>query len=166
MEDADQFVIVAITGWRGDPEVRTTMEFEILFEGEETPSWRTWDRDLSDAEPFVNYCKQERPLYPLIFDLQQSYRDAKRAVNQAPIHEVSIGDIAYLNIRFFSTQMYDEQLTLPDKYHIRYVVLLNYTRFTTKHHHRIQGDVAVFKTKLEFITEVLSMCSRPPPSVT
>ena len=150
MEDADQFNTVSITAWRGDPEVRTSMEFEILFEGEDTLSWRAWDRDLSDAAPFVDYCRQERPLYPLIFDLQQSYRDAKRAVNQAAIHEVSVGDIAYLNLRFFSTQIYDEELNLPDKFHVRYVVLLRYTRFTNKHHHRIQGDVPVFKTKLEF----------------
>jgi hypothetical protein len=150
MEDADQFNIVAITAWRGDPEVRTTMEFEILFEGEDTPTWRAWDRDLSDAEPFAEYCRRERPLYPLIFDLQQSYRDAKRAVNQAAIHEVTVGDLAYLNLRFFSTKVYDEELDLPDKFHVRYVVLLKYTRFTNKHHHRIQGDVAVFKTKLEF----------------
>jgi len=31
MEDADQFQILAITAWRGDPEVRATMVFEILL---------------------------------------------------------------------------------------------------------------------------------------
>jgi len=33
MEDADQFNIISITTWYGDPEVRTTMEFEVLFVG-------------------------------------------------------------------------------------------------------------------------------------
>ena len=150
MEDADQFNIISITAWRGDPEVRTTMEFEVLFEGDDAPVWRVWDRDLADSEPFDVYCRKEKPLYPLMFDLQKSYQDAKKAINQMPITVVKAGDFVYLSLRFFSTKVYDEVLMLPDKFHVSYVVRLEYTHFNTKAHKRIQGIVHVFKTRVEF----------------
>ena len=150
MEDADQFNIISITAWRGNPEVRTTMEFEVLFEGDDAPVWRVWDRDLADSEPFDVYCRKEKPLYPLIFDLQKSYQDAKKAINQMPITVVKAGDLVYLSLRFFSTKVYDEVLMLPDKFHVNYVVRLEYTHFNTKAHKRIQGIVHVFKTRVEF----------------
>jgi hypothetical protein len=31
MEDADQFLVNRITAWKGNPAVRTEMEFEVLF---------------------------------------------------------------------------------------------------------------------------------------
>jgi hypothetical protein len=151
MEDADQFNIIVISAWRGNPEVRTTMEFEIHFEGDELPRWRAWDRDLADSAPFGEYVKAHPPLYPLIFDLQKSYQDGKLALNRTPITEVKVGDTAYLSLRFFSTQIYDQDtLDLPRKYHIDYVVSLRYTRFLGKDHKRIDGEVPVFKTTVTF----------------
>jgi hypothetical protein len=154
MEDADQFNIVEITAWRGDPETRTTMEFEVLFEGEKDPIWLTWTRDLSDSSPFDTFCKRHHPLYPLVFDLQKSYMDAKAALNRTPITVVSPGDQVYLSLRFFSTRVYDEEMdadTLPDKYHVDYVVIMRYTRWSSRAHTRIDGVIPVFaKMATEF----------------
>lgn len=150
MEDADQFNIVAITAWRGNPEVRTTMEFEVLFESEAAPVWLVWSRDLSDSEPFEQYCRSQHPLYPLVFDLQSAYKDAKAALNRSPITEVAPGRRVYLSLRFFSTKVYDEDLTLPDKYHVEYVVLMDYTKWTNRTHNRIDGTIPVLRTTTEF----------------
>jgi hypothetical protein len=67
-----------------------------------------------------------------------------------PITVVNPGDLVYLSLRFFSTKVYDEVLLLPDKFHVNYVVRLEYTHFNTKAHKRIQGTVPVFKTRVEF----------------
>jgi len=39
---------------------------------------------------------------------------------------------------------------LPDKFHVSYVVRLDYTHFSTKAHKCIQGIVHVFKTRVVF----------------
>jgi hypothetical protein len=150
MEDADQFNIISITAWRGDPTVRNTMEFEVLFEGDAEPIWRKWDRDLSDSALFDAYCKSEPALYPLIFDLQKTYQDAKVALNRTPITEVKVGDVVYVSLRYFSTATYDEVLDIPDKHHKDYVVLMEYVKFLSKHHVRIDGRIEVFKSLFTF----------------
>jgi len=39
---------------------------------------------------------------------------------------------------------------LPDKFHVIYVVRLDYTHFNTRAHKRMQGIVHVFKTRVVF----------------
>ena len=46
MEDADQYLIVRITAWKGNPAVRTEMEFEVVFSNDDV-IWKHWDQDLA-----------------------------------------------------------------------------------------------------------------------
>ena len=94
--------------------------------------------------------RREKPLYPLIFDTQKTYNDARKASNATPISEVSPGEVVYVSLRFFSTKVYDAEITLADKFHIDYVVRLEYTHWTNKAHRRIQGRIPVFHTRIEF----------------
>jgi hypothetical protein len=46
MEDADQYLIDRITAWKGNPSVRTEMEFEVVFNDDDIV-WKHWDQDLA-----------------------------------------------------------------------------------------------------------------------
>ena len=47
-EDADQFVVRSILAWHGNPNIRTTMEFEVEFEDGDI-IWKVWDQDLANT---------------------------------------------------------------------------------------------------------------------
>ena len=42
MEDADQFLVDRITAWKGNPALRTEMEFEVVFSDGDVV-WKRWD---------------------------------------------------------------------------------------------------------------------------
>ena len=51
MMDDDQHVVVSITAHRGDPLVRSTMEFEVLFVEGDTV-WQLWGSNVYDLAAF------------------------------------------------------------------------------------------------------------------
>jgi hypothetical protein len=84
LEDADQFVIDRIIAWRGDPRVRTTMEFEVLFvDGDRV--WKPFDHDLAGAVQFETFCNENPELYLLCFTVEKARVEAKR-INQMPYY--------------------------------------------------------------------------------
>jgi hypothetical protein len=56
MLDNDQFVVDRIIAYRGDPDQRTTMEFEVRF-ADGTVVWKTWDKDLNQTQAFEEYVR-------------------------------------------------------------------------------------------------------------
>ena len=127
------------------------MEFEILFHGEPLPTWRPWDRDLSESVPFEDYCRSQPELWPEVFPTVQLYDGAVKLLNMKVIDEVTPGVIVYLNLRNFSTAVYDsEEVVLLDKWHKTYVVELRYTKFAGKVRQHIYGIVPVFTTQVYF----------------
>jgi hypothetical protein len=55
--DADQYLIESILAHRGDPHMRTSMEFLVKFQDDDKPRWRVWDRDLFNSQQYADYCK-------------------------------------------------------------------------------------------------------------
>eukprot|EP01035_Chromulina_nebulosa_P023434 gene23434-30373_t len=148
LEDADQFNVERILAWKGDPDKRTTMEFEVLFSDGEVV-WKPFDQDLFSSIPYENYCDLSKELHLLKFTVQQARKEASR-INHLPITEVVPGDIVYINIRYFNTYLYDNVFDLPDKYHLRYVVKLRYTRWSGRTHKNIDANIDVFQTTYQF----------------
>ena len=72
------YVIRAITAYRGDPEVRTTTSFEVVFEDD---VWLPYNPDLAASVPFQEYCRAHAPLFPLIFS-DKEFRSRRAATNQ------------------------------------------------------------------------------------
>lgn len=148
LEDADQFNIERITAWRGDPGTRTTMEFEVLFSDGEVV-WKPFDQDLFNSIPYETYCNENSEVYLLKFTVAQARKEAAH-INSLPITKVTPGDIVYLDIRYFNTYLYDTKFDLPDKYHLRYVVKLQYTRWIGQHHKKIDAYIEVFNEEYRF----------------
>jgi hypothetical protein len=135
MEDANQFVIRSINAYRGDPETRTSMQFEITWEDGET-SWRTWDRDLFNSVPYEQFCHSKPELFPIIYDLKQVSSERAR-INSVDITLVTPGDVVYISLRFFGFFVYDKELDLHDKWHTNYVIKMRYDRWETPGSQRI-----------------------------
>jgi hypothetical protein len=143
MEDANQYVIRSINAYRGDPETRTSMQFEITWEDGET-SWRTWDRDLFNSVPYEQFCHSRPELFPIIYDLKQVSSERAR-INSFNITLVTPGDIVFVSLRYFGFFVYDKELDLPNKWHTEYVIKMRYDRWETPGSQRIIiGKVDLF----------------------
>jgi hypothetical protein len=60
MLNKNSYIVKTISGYRGDPEIRTTCEFYVKFHDEDT-RWRTWDRDPANTVELERFCSS-RPL--------------------------------------------------------------------------------------------------------
>jgi hypothetical protein len=59
MEDLDQFEIDIILAWKGDPNLRTTMEFEVKFKDGDVV-WKPWDLNLAFSQQFEDFCRRNK----------------------------------------------------------------------------------------------------------
>ena len=114
MEDANQYVIRSINAYRGDPETRTSMQFEITWEDGET-SWRTWDRDLFNSVPYEQFCHSRPELFPIIYDLKQVSSERAR-INSFNITLVTPGDIVFVSLRYFGIFVVAKELNLTKQW--------------------------------------------------
>jgi len=88
------------------------MEFEVRFKDDDVV-WKPWDLDLSSCQPFVDYSLYNKELYLLLFATNR-VAGAAAAITSNPITELQPGDTILLD--------------LPDKYHIKYVEQVHFTR--------------------------------------
>jgi hypothetical protein len=127
--DHDQFVVREFLAYRGNPETRTTVEFEVAFVAGAV-MWLPWSRDLFVTIPYEDFCRKHRCLMPLLYDLSEATRRI-RELKRQPITTVQPGTIIFLNIRWYSHTWY-KTLDLPDLYHKSYVVRCTYGDFTSR----------------------------------
>jgi len=148
MEDLNQYEVDNILAWRGDPSLRTTMEFEVKFKDGETV-WKPWDLDLASCQPFEDFCRRNRELYLLLYTTDHVSKAAS-AISSRAITDVQPGDTIFVDLRYFGTFVYDNLLALPDKYHIKYVVRVLFTRWTGRTHKKLDAQIPVFCQTFEF----------------
>ena len=135
MLDADQFVVDRILAYRGDPEQRTSMEFEVRF-ADGTEKWITWNKDLDTTVQYEDYLRSRPELSPLIYS-QKEAASRKVQLNRQPITEVKPGDTVYVDIRCYSAEWY-KGLGLTDAEHNTYVVIYRYTKWSNAQHTKLQ----------------------------
>ena len=136
-----------ITAWKGNPAKRTEMEFEVLFSDNDVV-WKRWDQDLITTVQFEDYCRENPELHLLLFPVRRSAAESK-VLRDQQITLVQPGDIVFVDIRSFQYDLYDD-LNLDDKYHMRYVVRLEYTRWAGRQQRSIDGYAQVFQTTYQF----------------
>eukprot|EP01042_Synura_sphagnicola_P005257 gene5257-biopygen5596 len=123
MLDRDQYLVQAIQAYRGDPQVRTTMEFEVLF-CDGTVKWLIYSRDIYDTIAYEDFCRSRPELFLLVFSANEQQKRTKEIAKQ-PITTVSSGDVAYVDLRWFNHTWYDH-LPIPDPEHSTYVLKFVY----------------------------------------
>ena len=142
MIDNDQFTITDFKAYRGNPMLRTSMEFEVSFE-DGSLVWLPWSKDLFETVQYESYCRSRPELYPLIFEAKTS---AKRIseLNRTPISEVKPGDVVLVNLRCYGAGWY-ETLSLDDKDHVNYLVEYRYSKWKSARHLKIEALCPLFK---------------------
>jgi hypothetical protein len=144
MLDNDQFEIKRFVAYRGNPLVRTTIEFEVLFE-DDSLVWLPWSKDLFDTVQYEEYCRSRPELVPLVYDAKKA-AEWVRSINKSPITEVAPGDTVYVNLRSYGATWY-AQLPLPDLFHVDYVVPYVYRHFSNKQKTKITAECTLFKER-------------------
>ena len=148
MEDLNQYEVDVILAWRGDPTLRTTMEFEVRFKDGDVV-WKPWDLDLASCQPFEDFCRRNKELYLLLYTTEHVSRAAS-SISSRAITDVQPGDTIFVDLRYFGTFVYDNLLDLPDKYHLKYVVRVIFTKWTGRTHKKLDAQVPLFGLTFEF----------------
>ena len=142
MVDNDQYTIVRFKAYRGDPLVRTTMEFEVQF-ADGSLVWLPWSKDLFDAVQYEEFCRSSPELTPLLYSAKDA-ADKIKQVNKTAITEVKPGDIVFVDLRSYGATWYSS-LPLPDRDHTRYLLEYRYGDFKNKARTRIEVRCPLFK---------------------
>ena len=148
MIDGDQHLVHRVLGWRGDPNVRTTLEFDVRFADGDVVKL-PWSQDLHSTRQFEEYCDQEPLLFPLRFSAQEAPKRLAE-LKRAPITSVQPGDLFYLDLRWYGTQWY-ESLELPEFTTRKYVVQARYMDWSrvVRAGRKILVEVPLFKETLK-----------------
>jgi hypothetical protein len=124
LRDADQYYIDSFLAYKGNPEVRNTIIFNIKF-ADGCVHWMPWSKDLYDTEQYELYCSSKPELAPLTVMSKESLI-LKKITNNTPIASVEPGTHVYMDLRAIGAGLY-EFLNLPDCDFALYVVILEYT---------------------------------------
>lgn len=125
--DHDQYAVDKILYYRGNPEIRTTMEFFIRYaDGDER--WVTWSKDLFDSIPYEDFCRAHPPLFPLLYTTKEAARRIAEIKN-SDITEVAPGDAVYVDLRARGGATWYNSIGLPDSARITYVLPCAYVRW-------------------------------------
>jgi len=116
MLDTDQHFVERLVGYRGNPEVRQTVEFYVEF-SDGTSLWKPYDADLAQTVQFEDFCRAHPELDTLLHSARRSaaFRVAQRKVVTSVTHVK--GDVVFVDLRareIFAHEWYNA-LVLPDK---------------------------------------------------
>ena len=125
-QDEDQTVIQAITGWRGEPLLRTTISLRILFADSDIV-WLPLTKDLDAAVPVGDYFLKTCPLRHIVFQHVAIGLVWVREKRKERLTEYAIGDTIYVYyLYYYGHRWYDDRLVaLERRFDIIYV--LEYT---------------------------------------
>lgn len=129
MQDNDQHEVSCFLAYRGDPMIRTTMEFLVLFK-DNTKLWLPWSNDLFSTVQYETFCSSVPALFPLLYRLEEA-RKIIAEIRKAPITEVQPGTMVYVDIRCYGATWYSK-LALPDGDRMTYVVPYQYVAWKRK----------------------------------
>ena len=132
--DHDQYQVDRILYYRGNPLIRTTMEFFIRY-GDGDERWVTWSKDLFDTVQYEEYCRATPPLFPLLFTAKEAQRRIAE-INNTDITEVTTGDTVYVDLRARGGATWYNDIGLPHAERVMYVLKCTYTRWALKNSKR------------------------------
>ena len=123
MRDTDEFVVTAITGWRGNPDSTNTLLFCVTY----ADGSRLWQpvggkaADISNTQIFTNYCAGKPMLSPLLYTKSDG-STPRVAANASPIL-LQPGQAVFVNLRYLSHTLYQfSEYDLDNKYEIDYLI--------------------------------------------
>lgn len=138
LRDNEQYEIDHFIAYRGDPMIRRSMEFYILFT-DGCYHWKGWSPDLFDTIQYEDYCRKVPQLFPLLHTLKVGLL-LIRTMNSKAISTVQPLDTVYVDLRALGPGWY-ESLDLPNADFSVYVVPLTYTSWQDSTQKRLQCSI-------------------------
>ena len=120
-EDYDQTKIDRIDGWRGDPYVRTTMEFRVHFVDGDVV-WLPFNPDLEATLQYGDYVNSIACLRHLTFRTAAESAKWLARKRKDPMPDLHQGMVIFVNLRWYGYAWYDNLHCLPDRFDRSYVV--------------------------------------------
>jgi hypothetical protein len=105
--DYDQFIILSINYYRGNPHVRTSMEFNVTFENETIDV--IYNPDLASSAPFIRFVESLSELFPLRFGSREAIREINK-IKRSGLIQLPLNSIGYFYLRVFdgdNSEWYD-----------------------------------------------------------
>ena len=130
LADNQQFEVIRIHSYLGDPWARTTLRFKVEYADGEI-LWVGYKRDLFETEAYKLFVGSIPQLLPLVRETNNEALNEKHRINKTPIIKVSAGEKVFVNLRVFG-ELWFNQRPLPDLYVREYFVEGVFTTFDTK----------------------------------
>jgi hypothetical protein len=141
--DDDQSTIKSISVYRGDPNIRSTMQFLVEFE-DGVKHWLPYGKDINSTSYFEEFCKSTPELAPLLLDLD-TLKTVEKNERNSIIAGAKPGDIIFVDLRYFGHIWYDQGLDLPDKDSTLYLVQGTYLMYENKQKTKISVKFPILK---------------------
>ena len=150
LTDKDQYRIISIDWFTGNPHVRTSMQFGITWE-DGFQSIR-YNADLAAAEQFQEYVHSHPCLFPLRFTSKTASKEIQ-VVNKKPITCLTLNQDIYLHLRYFDgvTSVWYDSLLLPEK-NKDYVCKGKVVSWGNQVHSRVKIEVGIFNATYTLTT--------------
>ena len=147
MTDDDQFIIREVKAYRGDPELRSGMQFEVLFADGDC-LWLPYNQDLTSTKSFAEFCGTRSELLPLLYTLAE-WKKQKSHINAQGVKGVQPGEECFVDLRAWGSAYY-ESIDLPDMFHRNYVVPCRYVKWTNSKKTKIDVRCELFNQLFEW----------------
>jgi hypothetical protein len=145
--DKNQYTIMSINHYTGNPHIRTSMTFSVTFEDSETVML-PWTQDLAQSMQLDQYISANKELYILRFPAKETGKVISDC-NRLVITSVYIGASIFINIRIYDgvDRSWFDALALPNP-SMRYVTEARVVKWENKKHTRIRVFIPLFKSYL------------------
>jgi hypothetical protein len=145
--DKDQYLIISINYFTGNPHVRKSLLFNVTFEGP-TTVMIPYSPDLATAETFIAYVESLPWLYPLLHP-PSTVKKNMASLNKCSIDSFCPGQEAHLHMRYFDsfTLSWYDTLDLPLK-EMEYFVIINFESWVNTKHTKINARCELFNRTL------------------
>ena len=146
LRDEDQFVVVRISAWRGNPVRRTGMRFWVEYDDGDA-MWVHYKPDLVANQVYQDFVQATPELFALRYNTTDVARFAGMYRSQ-PITSVKPGDKVYVDLRVLMGPDEFDKINLPNAYFTRYVCLCEYVRWMGQNHRLIEAECPLLGAKL------------------
>ena len=117
--DYDEYDVINVDSYRGEPLMRTSLEFRVTF-ANGAIKWLPYS-DVSELIFLDMYCHSRSDLLPLTFSKHKDAETHIKMLKKQPITMVAPGDIVYVSLRSYGGIFY-KSLPMEDRYDKDYVV--------------------------------------------
>jgi hypothetical protein len=134
MLDFDQFEVVAILHYVGEPRDRKTLEFQVQYADGDI-LWKGWDRDLFECEAYKVFCDTRPELWSCALTVEVA-RKERMTLNRTAIAGLVTGQRIQVDLRALGAEWYNGygerslKPTLPNEDTSMYVVPFTVGKFS------------------------------------